>query len=190
MNPRIYKHNDIFKTMGASNHVEEIREENDFYATQPKATELLLKLENFSPLIWECACGQGHMSEVLKDQGYRVKSTDVIDRGYGDGIVDFLQCTEHFEGDIITNPPYSLAKEFVYKALELINPGNKLALFLKLTFLESKSRQQLFKKYPPKVIYVASSRLKCVKDGDFEKYEKCATAIAYAWYIWEKRIHR
>lgn len=51
--------NSIYKTLGASNHTDKEREENDFYATESKAAELLLNLETFSKNIWECACGGG-----------------------------------------------------------------------------------------------------------------------------------
>lgn len=181
-----------FTTNGASNHSLEEREANDFYATDPVAVEMLLNLEKFSTLIWEPACGQGHISRVLENHNHRVISSDIIDRGYsGTLIVDFLNIEEsgrpiHF-GDIITNPPYKYAKEFVEKALEVIAEGHKVAMFLKLTFLESKSRRELFEKHPPKVIYVSSSRLQCAKNGDFKKYKKgVGTAIAYAWFVWEK----
>lgn len=92
-----------------------------------------------------------------------------------------------FYGDIITNPPYKYATEFVQHALEVVTDGYKVAMFLKLTFLEGKARKQLFKKYPPKVIYVSSSRLQCARNGDFDKYKKgTGTAIAYAWFVWQK----
>lgn len=96
-------------TLGARNYAQHDREENDFYATEPKALELLCDLETFSPTVWECACGQGHLSEVLKSRGYKVISSDLIDRGYGYSDVDFLQSTKQFDGDIITNPPYKFA---------------------------------------------------------------------------------
>lgn len=90
-----------------------------------------------------------------------------------------------FQGDIITNPPYKYALEFAVKALETVRKGGKVALFLKLLFLEGKKRKEFFKKYPPKRIYVSSSRITCAKNGDFEKYDD-GGAIAYAWYIWQK----
>ena len=177
----------IFVCHGSSSHAVEEREINDYYATDPMALELLLELETFSPRVWECACGEGHLSKVLIDKGYSVVSSDLIDRGYGRGGINFLECTKSFDGDIITNPPYKLAKEFVEHALTLITSGHRVAMFLKLTFMESQDRRDLFRKYPPKVIYVSSSRLKCAKNGDFEKYGKgLSTAVAYAWYIWEK----
>lgn len=155
--------------------------------------DLLLEQEIFSPYVWECACGEGHISDMLKSHGYKVKSSDIIDRGYqGTEIIDFLTVTRDdiirdFSRDIITNPPYRYAKQFVEKALEISMDGTKVAMFLKLTFLESKARKKLFEKYPPKVVYVSSSRLQCAKNGDFQKYKKgTMTAVAYAWFVWQK----
>ena len=65
--------------------------------------------------------------------------------------------------------------------------GTKVAMFLKLTFLESKKRKELFEKYPLKTLYVSSSRLQCAKNGDFQKYSKgVGTAVAYGWFVWKK----
>lgn len=184
------KRNKIFTPLGASNHSLKEREENDYYATDPKALELLLELEHFSDNVWECACGGGHLSEVLKKHGHHVKSTDIIDRGYiGTEIRDFLavkreELVTDIPRDIITNPPYKLGKEFVEHALNISEDGTKIAMFLKVQFLEGKARRELFNKYPPKTIYVSSSRLLCAKNGEFKENE--SSAIAYAWYIWEK----
>lgn len=92
-----------------------------------------------------------------------------------------------WDGDIITNPPYKYAKEFVEKALNTIPTGNKVAMLLKLLFLEGKARKELFRKYPPKHVYVFSGRIMCAKNGEFEKMKAGGgSAIAYAWFIWEK----
>lgn len=176
----------VFATLGSSNHVPEEREAFDYYATDPKAVEMLLELEQFAPVIWEPACGEGHISKVLQAHGYQVISTDLVYRGFGDPEpLDFLKDTlEDFEGDIITNPPYKYALEFVQKALDSVQPGKKVAMFLKLQFLEGKSRKQFFLHNPPKVVYVSSSRLICAMNGEFEKYP--SSAVAYAWFVWEK----
>lgn len=162
----------------------EKREENDFYATEPKALEELLKHIKFNNNVWECSCGQGHLSEVLKTNGYNVKSTDLIDRGYGDGGVDFLKQTEKFDGDIVTNPPFKYISEFIEKAMDLLVEDNKLALFVKIQVLESKSRRLLFEKFPPKFVYVSSSRLQCARDGRFDKYN--VNVMSFCWIIFEK----
>ena len=183
----------IFTCNGASNHSQGEREMQDYYATEPKALEMLLELESFSPYVWECACGEGHLSKVLLENGYKVKNSDIVNRGYENTeIIDFLSVKKEdikndVSRDIITNPPYKYAKEFVEKAIEISMDGTKIAMFLKITFLESKARRKLFEKYPPKTIYVSSSRLQCAKNGDFSKYSKgVGTAVAYAWFIWEK----
>ncbi len=172
-------------TIGARNYAQYERETHDYYATDPKAAEMLCELETFSPVIWECACGEGHISKVLEQKGYKVISSDLIERGYGAGGVDFLKCSKEFDGDIITNPPYKYAKEFVEHALEILPEGHKVVMFLKLQFLEGKARRKLFEKYPPKRIYVSSGRLVCAMNGDFKKYAS-SNAVTYAWFVWEK----
>ena len=174
----------VYTNLGASNHSLGIREENDFYATEPKAAELLLDVAPELNNIWECACGEGHLAKVFDNVGKLGKATDLIDRGYG-ATEDFLLIKEPYHnGDIVTNPPYKYAKEFVEKALELVDVGRYVCMFLKVLFLESRSRKELFIKFPPKVIYVSSSRINCAKNGDFNTYT--SSAIAYAWYVWQK----
>lgn len=157
-------------------------EQHDYYATEPYAVELLLKEESFSKNIWEPACGEGHISEVLKANGYDVKSTDLIDRGYSDATLDFLTCSAACDCDIITNPPYKYAKEFVENAIDIVTEGHKVAMFLKLTFLEGKGRRELFRNTPPKTVYVSSARLQCGKNGYFDG----TAMVAYAWFVWQK----
>jgi len=176
--------NSVFQNLGASNHSDEDRQNDDYYATDPTAVTFLLEKMSFRHNIWECACGQGHISEVLKQNSYNVFSTDLINRNYADKIIDFLSCNEKWDGDIITNPPYKYAQEFVEKSMELISEGNNIAMFLKLLFLEGKSRRKMFDKYPPKIIYVSSSRVVCAKNGEFDKAN--GSAVCYAWFIWEK----
>ncbi|NBL01125.1 MAG: NAD(P)-dependent oxidoreductase [Erysipelotrichia bacterium] len=171
-----------FVTLGASNHSKLEREENDYYATEPKAVELLLEKEKFSINLLEPSCGEGHISKVLSEHGYNVTSSDLISRGFGN-TQDFFEI-EEFDGDIITNPPYKIALDFAKHSLDIIDDGAKVAMFLKIQFLESKSRRAFFDEFPPKKVYVASSRLLCAMNGDFDKYK--SSAACYAWFVWEK----
>ena len=176
--------NSIYKTLGASNHTDKEREKNDYYATEPRAAELLLEMEDFNNIL-EPACGAGHLIEVFIANGNRTTSSDLIDRGYGD-IKSFFDYKE-WDGDIITNPPYKYAKDFVEHSLNIVPDGSKVAMFLKLQFLESKGRKNLFLTSPPKTLYVTSSRLLCAKNADFEGMRKGGgSAVAYGWYVWEK----
>lgn len=173
-----------FATLGASNHVPEDRQEDDFYATDPKAIDILLAEETFSRMVMEPACGMGHLSDRLKTHGYIVRSMDLINRGYGDTGIDFLTYNYTWTGDIITNPPFKHAVEFIKHSLDIIQSGKKVAMFLKILFLETKDRKKLFMEYPPKTVYILSNRLCCAKDGDFVNNN--TKAVGYAWYVWEK----
>ena len=182
--------NSIYKTLGASNHTDKERETNDYYATDPIAIDKLLTVEEPSHFIYECACGEGHLSERLKEKGYEVFSSDIVGRNYGDAVVqDFFEVNK-LGGlfDILTNPPYKFAKEFVLHSLELLEEGRTCYMFLKLTFLEGKTRyKELFSKYPPKRIHVFSERVLCAKNGKFKEMQNAGgSAVCYAWFVWEK----
>lgn len=179
-----------FVTLGASNHTEKEREVNDYYATDPKALEIFLNKLNQDKInlhknIWEPACGEGHLSKLLKEKGYDVYSTDLIDRGFNDDTLNFLDVIDlNYCCDILTNPPYKYAKEFVEKALEIQADGYYTIMFLKIQFLEGQGRRELFEKYPPKYVYVNSARQICYINGDMSK--KMSSASCYCWFIWEK----
>ena len=175
----------VYTCLGASNHALEERQTEDYYATEPKAACLLLEVEPELNNIWECACGEGHLSKVFDKANKLGLATDKVYRGYGNlNPIDFLSWDDCWNGDIVTNPPYKYAKEFIEKALEVVTENKKVCMFLKVTFLEGKARKEFFKKHPPKTIYICSGRIPCAKNGDFEKYP--SSAIAYAWFVWEK----
>lgn len=77
--------NSVMKMLAASNHCDEERAENDYYATEPKAIDYLLEKTKIDNNIWEVACGEGYLSKRLIELGYNVRSTDLINRGYGIG---------------------------------------------------------------------------------------------------------
>ena len=177
----------VFSMLGASNHSKEEREYNDWYATPPICVEQLLGRESFNHYILEPCCGSGHITEVLKANGHQVQCIDLIDRGYPNTEVkDFLTTTKAdfpMSPDIITNPPYSIATEFVQHCLDVSMDGTKIAMLLKIQFLESQKRWKLFKDNPPKRIYVFVNRINCWKNGVDTKE---SSAVCYCWFVWEK----
>lgn len=178
-----------FVQLGASSHSDKEREINDFYATDPNTLEILLKQLDRDNIklnnnIWECACGMGHLSRVLERHNYNVYSTDLIYRNYGMGGVDYLSMNNFYPGDILTNPPYKYAQEFVEHSMEILDDNNYCIMLLKIQFLEGKKRRKLFDKYPPKYVYVNSERQTCYINGDMSK--KMSSASCYCWFIWQK----
>ena len=159
------------------------RDELDFYPTPAYATEALLARESFTGTILEPACGDGAISEVLKAHGANgdVCSFDIVNRGYGLQ-ADFFDTVQHFD-NIITNPPYNVALEFILKSKEIAN--HKIAMFLKTVFLESTRRYEMFTdtKFPLKTMYQFSKRVTLYKGG---VKLKNSGMISYAWFVWDR----
>jgi hypothetical protein len=156
------------------------RPEHDFYRTPAKAVRALLSAESFPGITWEPACGDGAISSVLIENGLDVISSDLLDYGYAP-TTDFLT-SDLMVDNIITNPPFRHAQAFVERALG--STTSKVAMLLKLAFLEGKRRKDFFFHTPLKTVYVFSERLKLSRNGDDEAY-KNGGMIAFAWFVWE-----
>ena len=183
----------VFATLGATNHAISERDKDDFYSTDPMAIDKLLSKMQLHDNIWECAAGNGALSERLKEYGYNVFSSDVVERKYPlEARCDFLlqenapQMLRDEQFDIVTNPPFRACVEFVMHALRLIKDGGYVAMFLRLSFLEGKFRYNaIFRETPPLKVLVFSERITCYKNDELKNGES-GSAIAYAWFIWQK----
>lgn len=166
--------------MVGSDHASE-RQKDDFYPTPPEMTRALLEVEDFFGGIWEPACGDGSMSEVLIANGCLVTSSDLVDRGYGASRRDFLmESMPSHRQHIVTNPPFKLAEKFWRHACT-IAPG-KVAFVARLTWLEGLERAEMFREFPPSRVWVCPWRPKFQRN-------RLATAtdsggmLAHAWYV-------
>jgi hypothetical protein len=179
-------------TIGASSHTHEDRQREDYYATDPDMVRDLLNAG--APIrqrVWEPACGAGHIVNVLREHGYEVYATDIVDRGCPDSCLqDFLW---EFDGapmgdvDIMTNPPYAMALEFVKRALQLVKPGANVWMLLRLQFLEGQARRSLYNVTPPADVWVFSKRRTCAKNGVFFR---SGGGVAFAWFHWIKGCNK
>ena len=170
------------------------REENDFYATNPETLKMFLyefwKDNAFEGNeILEPACGQGHISKTLKEllPNFNITSTDLIDRGYGVSGIDFLTYDYKKMFDVvITNPPFSLAKEFIEKGLKISN--KHVIMLCKIQLLEGTKRKEMFFNTPLKYVYVHTTRQATWKEGKplDPNGKKWATTMCLAWFVWDK----
>jgi hypothetical protein len=165
----------------------------DFFPTPPWATRALVEhvigdcWRNYE--CWEPACGQGHMSDVLREYFDRVVASDVFDYGYGE--------VASFVGDgpdvirgrsdwIITNPPFASALEFAELALAQCRTG--VALLVRSVWAEGADRYRcLFEHRPPTVIAQFCERVPMTK-GRWDP--KASTATSYAWFVWSNPLGR
>ena len=179
------------------------RVEHDFYATDPVAVEKLLSQYSINGTeVLEPCIGNGNIANALRtfyNNTLNITGVDIVDRGYPGTIVqDFLTWeTDNKYDCIITNPPFSLAKEFVEKGMTLLNegvieedgyPNGQLIMFLKIQFLEGEKRKELFDRYPPKYIYVFRNRMATWNNGQplDPSGKRWATTMCHAWFVWEK----
>jgi len=174
--------NRLTKMRMAGHNLNNDRQKDDFYPTPPDAIYPLLEREKFEGEIWECACGDGAISNILKEYNYNVYSSDLVDRNYGETGVDFLKSNKKTE-NIITNPPFKLGIDFAYHSNQLAT--KKVALFSRINFLEGVARSKMFKITPIKKVYIFSRRI-TFTNPDSSKKTHGGGMLAFAWYIWER----
>lgn len=158
------------------------REPYDFYPTPPEATRALLSVERFDGPIWEPACGDGAIAKVLISARYAVVSTDLIDRGWGTGGINFLTETVPRAKHIITNPPYGrgLADAFIRHALNLTRPTQgSVAMLVDFAGLAHPLRTALYINQPPASIY-ALDELACAPPG-----RTIPAQNRFCWLVWK-----
>lgn len=154
----------------------------DYYPTPAWATEALLIYEQFEGTIKEPCCGEGFMAEVLENAGYDVIASDKYDYGYGK-VKNAFKIKR--ADNIITNPPFNLAEKLARKFVRVTD--NKVALLLRLSFLESARRYAFFEEYAPTRIYIFTERVSMYPAKTAKSKKKKATGtVAYAWFVWEK----
>lgn len=158
-----------------------MRKKSDFYETPYSMTQQLLTKEKcyLPSKVLEPCCGGNAIVKVLLDNGFCVTSKDIAT---GD---DFLSEAETYPA-IITNPPFSLAYEFVQHAKKLTE---YFAFLLPLAYLHGKqrfddiysdddfplSRVHVFTRYP-----MLGDKLR--PDGKYR-----TGMMVYAWFVWDKR---
>lgn len=153
----------------------------DFFPTPRWATYALIDNEKLTGETWECACGDGAMSEVLAESDSRVRSSDLYDRGFGEAGIDFLHAQRGAD-NIITNPPFNSAEGFVASGVKLAK--RKFALLLRLAFLEGANRANtIFARHPPARVWVFSERITFYPVG---VEVKGSGTTAYAWFVWDR----
>lgn len=169
----------------------ENRNDNEYYPTPAIATLSLLKNYDVPKRLWEPAAGRGHISKELIRNGHDVVSTDLfehpnpfVDIETG---VDFLTADKRDVDGVITNPPFrhNLPEKLIIRMMEELG-YEFLALFIRVTFLESERRFNLFKRLPPTKVLILSNRINC-NEKYFDKNDGLGGMVAYAWMVWDKR---
>lgn len=162
------------------------RAAHDWYSDPPEATEALLRVERFAGISWDPACGLGTIPKVLAGSGLVCFRSDIVDRGCGAVIGDFLKAEARVVDNIISNPPFNLAQAFAERALSIAR--HKVAFLLPLTFLEGMKRAQWLSASPLARVHVFSWRIS-MPPGELlaaGKVKPVGGKKAFAWFVWER----
>jgi len=172
----------------------------DFFPTPPWSTRALCEIvfpklgfDLGGAIVWEPACGEGHMANVLDEYvgAGLVLRSDVHDYGIGamsgsfvgeglDVIEPGLLGSGRAPDWIITNPPFALAEDFLERALREARVG--VALLVRSVWSEGRGRyERVFSKTPPIAVAQFAERVPMVK-GRWDP--EASSATAYAWFVW------
>ncbi|MEQ1694824.1 MAG: hypothetical protein ABL901_03190 [Hyphomicrobiaceae bacterium] len=159
---------------------------NEFYPTPPEAVRALLSVETFNGSIWEPACGEGAIANVLHEAEHAVVSTDLVEYGFGISGIDFLKEQRPRAKHIVTNPPYGsgLADAFIDHALRFTTATKgKVAMLLNLSSLSHRRRTRWWKENPPARLY-AIDDIVCWPAHRYGPAPGYFTKHRYVWAVW------
>lgn len=166
------------------------RHPEDYYIEPFWVSDMLFEKERFAKTVWDPACGSGRILEMAQKHGYNYIATDMVDRGYpGTRVKDFRNSKGHDNGfnllcDIVSNPPFSIARAFAEKALEL--KPNKVALMLPAGWVLGDARSRWLEHTPLKAIYFICPRPSMPPGPVIEAGLKPGNGTSdFAWYVWE-----
>lgn len=168
---------------GSTNRSGKFRPADDHFATPREAVYPLVRHLALPKMIDEPACGEGHIARVLKEYGYIVNASNLVDRGYGRTGVDFLRTTERGATCLVANPPFSLDEEFVSHALEL---GYEIAIFfLRLKWLCGADRyRDILAPHPPCLVLPFIQRITFFAGDTAVEEQPGWNTEDFAWFVW------
>lgn len=153
-----------------------------------------------APAIWECACGNGNLYRVLDERGYKCIYSDIKDRSTADyplkykgmlnknflKVYDFPKPWIYNVAVILTNPPYSLANDFIKHALDILPDNGLYIALMNITYLAGQKRyNEIYQFGTLREIYVFSKRVECWKNGE-KPTDGCGSIANYAWFVFQK----
>jgi hypothetical protein len=146
-----------------------MRNTYDYYPTPEWCYQKLpIDWSQFDTALEPCK-GDGRIVSFLEGQGLKVDWCEIQED------INFFN---HFEeADLIfTNPPFSLAQEFIEHSMSL---APTVIMLLRLNFLGSQKRYDFWQQFPPDGLFILSKRPSFTGKG--------TDAIDYAWFVWSDK---
>jgi len=161
----------------------------EHYETPIWAAKAILQKEYLKGLVIDPCCGTGVLAQAALNYGHDVYALDIEQWGYEsqNAQLDWLGLEELNGGkefDVMMNPPFSLATQFVEKAFEL--GARKVLCFQRFAWWESKKRREFWRKYQPSRVYICGDRADCWRHDIHEAGRGSSSPTAHAWFVFEK----
>ena len=157
------------------------RREYDFYPTPYENIDDMFCVFEFgeSGRFLEPCEGDGRIRHFFQEvnEGWICEGNDI--QNGGQDFIGSLYQPDHCDL-IITNPPYSLALEFIEKGLEVSDSSLWL---VRLGFLASRKRKGFFTRNPPDTLLILSARPSFTGDGRTDSSDYC-------WLGWNMAKYR
>ncbi len=129
--------------------------DSDHYATPINVIEELFKREKFNGVIHDPCCGDFRIMDVANRFGYEATGDDILLSGKSFFDVSHWSTNRH--DNIVTNPPYSIAIDFLLHALAV---SDTVAMLLPINFLAGVERfKEVHQIYRLASLYVFARRL-------------------------------
>jgi hypothetical protein len=166
------------------------RDEHDWYVEPPECSAALFALEEFSGVVWDPACGVGRIVASAREAGLPAVGTDIVKRGpICEREFDFLD--EEIDigfTNIVSNPPFKHAEEFVQRALECVPIGGKIAMLLPLVWLSGfSSKRDWLPESPLKTFFPISPRPSMPPGAVVLSGQNVGNGTKdFAWFVWQR----
>lgn len=167
----------------------------EYFQTPHWAINSILKREILTRRVVDPCCGDARMAVAANEAGYTAYAMDIYDWGApidvarmdflttDPTLIDFLRGI--VAGDtVFMNPPFSLATQFVDRAMEL--GARKIVCFQRSVWRESAARRDWWERNPPARIYQCGDRAYCWYGTIPEHLRKGGANQPHSWFVWEK----
>ncbi|MFT3728432.1 MAG: hypothetical protein QM759_11465 [Terricaulis sp.] len=165
------------------------RDKHDWYVEPYECSAALFAVEAFRGAIWDPACGVGRIVTEAQRAGLSAIGTDIVKRSDVCTLrCDFLKQQPDIKfSNIVSNPPFGVAEEFVQKSLTLVRSGGKVAMLLPLVWMAGFSaKRQWLPRSPLRRVFPLSPRPSMPPGAVIAAGETPGNGTKdFAWFLWQ-----
>ncbi|WP_316859956.1 hypothetical protein [uncultured Cohaesibacter sp.] len=162
------------------------RHPEDWYVEPHWCNRRLFEAEEFDGAIWDPACGLGRVLHAAECAGLPTTGSDIVERSaFCDKVIDFLECYTPRGRNIVSNPPFGRAEEFLRHALRLAD--GKVVFLLPLSWLTGAKRSRFLEATPLCRVHILAPRPSMPPGPVVEaNIEPGGGTKDFAWFVWQR----